>query len=445
MAFLPAAQAGRWAALCLLLSGACLCAAQSDISVACTQPLLITPQATPPAGTPAPAAAPAVKPMGKLATEETSISSRYSALQNTVTFSIVNNTAAPIESLSFSSKGLDDAKANQHLAGWSPHSPKLIAKDGVAPGEIGSFPKLDVNQRTDCTLTLPEIDSAGSYLGILRINGDGYEAPLPITIQARGPYAGKSSGSIPFWLMTLVFALGWSISVALDRWFTVKLPRAQQAVLLREALDTARNFGAELADWEKEHQAPVLNAKTNTALVQSELQELLKSVNTRPVADLQQAAQRYSTLSDLDSELFSALQIAGRTFSGADLAQKAAALDDVSMNLDLPTYRAALVQILTSPVTPPAAGAVAPGGGAHPRTPGIDLSTASASTIRTEIDFMDWAKILVTGAAVWISAYSVLYLGNPCFGATTDYLNLFLWSLGLSTTGNQVVAQIKRP
>lgn len=458
MNFLPARLSMRIAALCLIMGGARLCAAQADITVDCTAPVLIAPQAPiptatqsapgattqPATGTPPPGGNQTAKPAGKLVIDGTPATNLYSASQNTVTFSITNSTGAAIDSLSFSSVGLIDGKTGQKIPGWSPHSPQLIAKDQVAAGSIGSFPKLETNQRTDCTLTLPEINHAGSYAGILRADGSGgYESVISLAVQARGPYTRRAGGWVPVGLMTVVFFVGWLIAVGLDRWFTLKLPVAQQALLLRESLDQLKAFGASLASWEKRHHASLPHAKTNAALVQSELERLLSDIDSRSVADLQQDARQYSLMSDLNSDLLAALGIAAKAFSGPALVQKSAALDAVPQGTDLPTYRAALEQILVTPAAPPAAGVVAPLAAA-PHLLGIDLSTASPAAIRGRIEFMDGVKTLVTGAAVWISAYSVLYLGNPCFGTTTDYLNLFLWSLGLSTTGGQIVAQIRR-
>ena len=54
-------------------------------------------------------------------------------------------------------------------------------------------------------------------------------------------------------------------------------------------------------------------------------------------------------------------------------------------------------------------------------------------------------KALVLAIATWITAFSFYYYPNPSFGGVLDYLTIFVWALGLTTTGSQLIGSIRKP
>ena len=424
-----ARRCGRILVLGAVLSGAGVCVAQSGLIAACTAP-----QATSPAT--GQIVTPAAKSTGKLAIEQPQLITHFDAAGNTVLLSVSNNTAGDLSAIAFSSVDFLDGKTDAMVPGWAPQTPKLIPVGKTVEDAKEDFGKLPMGQRTDCTLRLPPVDSAGTYTGVLRVTGDGFESSVPLTIKTRGPYYARWRG-IPLGLMTAVFFVGWLISVGLDRWTNIELPRKQQQLVLEEAQQRLGQFAKQIAAWEQKNNALLPNGTTASNFDKLQLDALLSDFKSQPVVTLQQTAQQYALICDLYGEFYTALQIAAQKFPAAEVSAVGTALDNCRRGPDVVTYRAALLQVLTSPA--PAAGPQA-----HGMAAGANINVDSVAAIRTEIAVMDWTKLLLTGLVVWISAYAVLYLSNPAFGTSTDYLNLFLWSLGLTTTGSQVTQGIKR-
>jgi hypothetical protein len=399
-------------------------------SIQCEPPVAFVP----PAGTAAPAPGAPAKGQGRIFVEQSALDINVSSATDTVSLSVSNQTLGSIEKLSISSLGFLDGKTGERLPQW-PQLPFLLA-GGTPLLELGSY------QRTDCRITLPPLDHAGSYAGVLRVNGSGYEATAPMTIRTRGPYIRIWNGWFPFCLLTAVFVLGWLVSFGLDHWISVSLPRVQQLEVLSEAQETLASFLAAVAAWETANHVEFTKVTDTAAFDKSALDRLLVNPNLRPLTDLQQAAQRYSLSSALNDEFYTAIEIAKAKIPAEALRQVALELDALPTPADVAGYRAALLQILTAPVNQ--ARVAASAALAAPSKPGADLSHASAASLHRRIVFMDFARLAVTGVVVWITAYTVFYLPNPSFGTLSDYLTLFLWSLGLTTAGSQIVSGIRK-
>jgi hypothetical protein len=184
-----------------------------------------------------------------------------------------------------------------------------------------------------------------------------------------------------------------------------------------------------------------MKTDTVTAFDKSELETLLVNVNAKSLIDLQQAAQRFALGCTMNDELWTALQIADAKIPPGNVVPMAIQLDGVARGSDPVAYRAALLGVLTTPT--PVAPATVPIANAFGG--GLNLSKATASNLHIRVAVMDYAKLAVLGVVVWITAYTVYYWPNPSFGSALDYLTLFLWSLGLTTTGSQMVSGIRRP
>ena len=269
------------------------------------------------------------------------------------------------------------------------------------------------------------------------IDANGFEATLPLTIRIRGPYF-PDGRNWPLFFLTLAFALGWGISVALDHWYTSSLPLVQQVILLKEAQRAMANFLAALRDWERTNKNTLLKTDAAVAFDKSDLDTLLVSVRAKTLADLQLAVQRFTVSSALNDEFYTALQIAKQKSAGG-LSSVAAQLDNVPRGQDIAVYRTALLQVLTAPL-PPDAVATTPS-----FTTAVDLSKATAASLHKRVVLMDYAKACVLAVVVWSTAYTIYFTPNPSFGTALDYLTLFLWCLGLTATGSQIVGSVRKP
>jgi hypothetical protein len=225
--------------------------------------------------------------------------------------------------------------------------------------------------------------------------------------------------------------------VALDHWYTSSLPVVQQVILLKEAQQSMANFLTSLQNWEQANQITLVKATAAVAFDKSDLDTLLLAVRSKPLADLQVAVQRFTLSCALNDEFYTALQIAKETKPGG-LASVAAQLDNVPRGPDVAAYRTALLQVLTGPLPP----------GAVPTTAffksAVNLSQATAAGLHKRVILMDYAKAFVLAVVVWSTAYTIYFVPNPSFGTALDYLTLFLWCLGLTATGSQIISSVRK-
>jgi hypothetical protein len=361
----------------------------------------------------------------KIAVDPTQVDVKVYSADDVATLTVQNNTAVPVEALTLSSLGLLDGKTGLRIPSWN---------------WIFTFiTPLKPNERTDCSFSLPISDEAGAFTGILRVQAGGREVPVPLTLRMRGPYLASWKG-FPLVFLTVIFICGWGLSLTLDHWYTNRLPRVQQLLLLREQQEALNSFLLELAAWEKDHSARLTRAVDTAAFDKSDIETTLKRIDSIQLVSLQQAEQRFDLACRLNDEFWTALQIAEKTLPNS-LPQVGQQLDSVARGTDPNSYRTALLQVLTTPVSAPTAlppGVVAALGG-------VNLSAATSAGLHTRIVAMDALKACVLAVVVWITAFTVYYYPNPSFGSAIDYLTLFIWALGLTTTGAQLIGSVRRP
>jgi len=399
-------------------------AAQSESAVASTL-TCTTPVAA--GNVPVPATTSQVKLAERLSVEPTQLDIWLFASEHTGTLTIRNDTSTPISQIDLSSTELVDPKTHRRIVPlrWN-------ANLNVT---------LQTNQRTDCSFVVPVLLYAGSYAGILRVDAGQRESSVPFTLRTRGPILDSWYG-LPLLLAAITALFGWAVSLLLDQWYTKGLPQAQLILTLREQMESIENFSRHVARWETANGVLLPNAVMIAAFDKSEVDSELKQANHLSTLELQQMATRMAIEIHLNDEFWTALQIAELKVPAASLGQTAQRLDGVPRATDVPTYRAALLQVLT---TPPPAAALGAGAGNLPASKiGADLSGLSSSALRRRIVVMDYVKWLVLALIVLFSVYTVYYLPNPNFGTLQDYLALFIWALGLSTTGSQLVSSIHK-
>lgn len=407
----------------LLIVAWALCAraihAETQVVTCSTPPVAIAPSTTQGAA------------LGKLTTDPTQKDVKVFELPSKVRFSVVNQTSQPVQTLAFSSLGFEDGKTDQIIP--TPH---------WAPFDFGSTP-LRANQRTDCTIPIPMSNHAGAFTGILRIDDEnGFEAIVPLTIRIRGPYF-PVWRDLPLIFLTVVFIAGWGLSMGLDYWFTVKWPLLQQVMVLKQVQTALGTFLTNLVKWEKDNHITLIDADIAATYDKSDLDTLLSDLTGKTVADMQQAVDRFTTSSALNDEFYTAIQLAVAKIAPANRDAVTKQLDAVSRNQTVIAYRTALLAVLTvaTAALPPAE--VVPA--APVLQPGTDLSTTTAANLHKRAVLMDWLKTIVLGVVVWLTAYTVYYAPNPSFGTALDYIALFLWCLGLTATGSQIISSVRKP
>ena len=345
--------------------------------------------------------------------------------------SVVNQTSTVIRKLSVSTSVLLDGKTGERI----PATAWEADFDATAP--------LSPNQRTDCRLPLTLSNHAGAYTGTLRIDGDsGFEGNLPLTIRIRGPYF-PVWRDLPLIFLTIVFGVGWSLSMTLDYWFTVKRPLLDQVVTLKQIQTALAIFLSNLAKWEQKNGITLINTDIAVTYDKSDLDGLLLNLASKTVADMQQAVERFTTSSALNDEFYTAIELSVTKIPLANLAALAKQLDAVSRNQSVAAYRTALLSVLTAPPAAPALAAIAPPAFAF--QPGGNLSKATVASLHRRAVLMDWLKMFVVAVVVWLTAYTVYYAPNPSFGTSLDYIALFLWCLGLTATGSQIISTVPKP
>lgn len=301
---------------------------------------------------------------------------------------------------------------------------------------------LKPGERSDCTFYPPTSEYAGTYVGTLRIQASGHETTVPMTVRTRGPFSPSWRG-FPLLFLTLTFLVGWGVSLLMNNWYTNNLPRVQVVLLLKEEQKALSGFLKELTAWQEKNGVAMVAARAQATFDRNGIDTLLKGGNGASVVDLQQAQQRFHLACSLNDELWTGLQIAKETFESTDLPGVARQLDQVPRTSDPSAYRAALLKFLTA-VTPTAG----PSAAQLPVAAAIispNLSTVSSTTLHEEIRVMDGTRALVVGFVAWSTAYVAYYRPNPSFGTAVDYIVLFIWALGLTTTGAQLVAGIRKP
>jgi hypothetical protein len=175
--------------------------------------------------------------------------------------------------------------------------------------------------------------------------------------------------------------------------------------------------------------------KTSVAFAMGEIDSALTTNDTSNISGLQALQQRSDLISQLNDRLWIAMQIAQTT---SDPKPYARLLDNVPRGTDVNLYEEALKQVLTSP--PPAQDATAV---ATQVNLGC-LSNTTSANLHKKIRMMDTVKAVLVGVIVWISAFSLFYYPNASFGSVVDYISLFLWAVGLTATGSQLVSSVHK-
>lgn len=65
--------------------------------------------------------------------------------------------------------------------------------------------------------------------------------------------------------------------------------------------------------------------------------------------------------------------------------------------------------------------------------------------LRAKIRRMAALYRTVVWTVVFVTGYLSFFAGHAAFGTLADYFTLFLWALGLTSTGTQIITRIHKP
>lgn len=353
-------------------------------------------------------------------------------------------------------------QVDQHLAILQPHGITLRIKNtgkskitnlvisslglvDTATGHKIDLPQknqsIDLNptQEKQIVFEWPQPVLAGAYSGALDITADNStRKPIAVVLHTRGP-SFRGLLFLPFVLFVAVLGLGFWLSSKLDQWFGQGgLQRAQTILDLQRSQTDLTEGLRRLQKWQDEH--PFAKVSRNEVRLQFLIDELItviRDADRLPLSQLTTEAQRFASQVAATSLFWSFLKIATDKFPlPATLASVAKKLDEVGIPEPpaLNVYRDNLLKVLQTEMNAAAlggAGAVAP---PQPRL-------ISAEDLAKRIKFMARLYQLVVWFVVFVTAYQTLYLNDRSFGTLLDYMVVFLWTLGLTQTGTQILTR----
>lgn len=304
----------------------------------------------------------------------------------------------------------------------------------------------------DVTIPLPRPVKAGTYSGALTFFAEGQtKRTVPVVVRSRGPVA-ITLGTralfeceyLPLILFAIIALLGFALSSKLDEWFAGGgLRRAEaQTVLNRSRLALVQVL-SDVTEWTRTHNAHRL-PRTEMRVVADidEIARLLRQSVDFPVEQLAKEAARFATRAEAAGIFWRTLQFATeRLPQEAQLKAVATKLDQIDPDTfkDLAEYRKACLQV----VVDQAAAGVERGAMAVGAERNIPVPPRRVEDVDRQITRMAWVYRLTVWLVVSAVAYLTFYDRAFTFGTARDYISVFLWTLGLTQTGTQILARGK--
>lgn len=349
-----------------------------------------------------------------------------------IKFRVKNTGKVTISNIKVSSSGLVDS-TSQHRANISQEFPNI---------------EIDPDQEKEITVNIPEINLAGLYEGNLDvIANDKVRQAIPLTIKQRGPtnIFGIHWMVWPFLIFLLVLLFTYGLSVYLDSWFGLGgLVRVQAELSLRDA----RTDFDKLLDYIEKLKTAYPGIRIGKAEIRlahdlSSIDQLIEKIKKVPIDKLPSEVERFAAIADKNNAFRVAVETAIKIFGGnvEKLKEVVGKLDDVPFTEnDLAKYRAELQKVLQDAERERRAAEVAQAGSLE-----ITLPASPSQALESKIYLMAALRQFVIWIVVSAVAYIAFYANDSDFGRSTDYIKVFLWSLGLTQTGAQITAQIKKP
>jgi hypothetical protein len=352
----------------------------------------------------------------------------------------VRNKGTSAAAISGLSTSLTDAPSGRLLQSAATMMPAPISPGGVS--------------EVDVTVPWPAL--AGVYAGSLAITAGAQRITVPFSVTTRGPTLGALP-LLPFILFIVVFALGARLSYGLEHWFgeggglvkaeaVVALARAERGLALlasnhhatvavRPALNALTAFAAQLerdaamaADSRLERVAglPMDLALTKARTAQSAGQLLKDHLD----AALPAIAAHAAVMTAVNAGLANLRWPTDQTLLTKFESEARKVFDDAKTQL------ATLAAV--SGQGPKAASA----GPAQP----FEMPTDPVEGVAMGLDAIERMANLQRGVVILVAlltAYQTFYAPNAAFGRALDYLAVFVWSLGMTQAGTQVLSRAR--
>ena len=338
------------------------------------------------------------------------------------TIDVRNTGNSPIVALSSSGIGVSDGKHRSPI-------PATCAKDAAAQPAKG-FP-LPPRDHVTTSICLPTPIFAGTYTGQLDLTANGmFTKSLPLTVKTRGPYGWTY---LPFGLFLGVLVLAFGISTALDKWLGGGLQRSQALLEIRRAELELSALLNKYDEWNSSQNGTLANGAMHLrSTLRDHLQDALTKGN-ETAAQLAARAQALASTRASADLLWFYVQEEQRKYGAKpeDLVKTVHQMDQLRWSAALDDYRNRLEALLTGQTEMEHGAAV---------SDGSIRSTATAITkLSVQIAAMAWLYHALVVVVVFLVAFETLYAPKTTFGSATDYIGVFLWSLGLTAAGKQVI------
>jgi len=347
----------------------------------------------------------------------------------TVPIRVSNTGKAEIQTLTVSSSDLVDSETHHRAA------------LPITTSDLKSAP-LRPTHEAEVSIVLPSPELAGSYAGTLYVVANGnLRKSIPIVLRTRGPVTSKGILFLPFLLFIATLILGFWLSTKLDDWFNLGgLQRSQALLSLQQSERALARLLDQIGRWEKDIAVqgfPQTRLRLEPSL--EELRGLLGAYSEMPQDKLLAEAQRYASNLAQGNLWREFVEFALQRWTGETqkekLKQVLTALDVAPPIADLNAYRESLIKILSGFADDSGASLT----GVNEVLPGVPRP----ANLRARIRFMARLQRLVVLAVVFISAYQIFYAHHFSFGTLLDYLGVFLWTLGLTQTGTQILSRAR--
>jgi hypothetical protein len=356
---------------------------------------------------------------------------------DSVVIRVKNTGRAAIGKLTLSSSDLFDTETRRRLG---PTSTPVEFKDGpLAP-----------SREAEVAFTVPHAVWAGNYLGTLDVTANddgGSRQSIPVVLQSRGPTPTPSMFWLPYVLFFVTLLFGALLSYWLENWFNLGgLQRAEALLSLQRSGEEFSRVTKSVEELAKGHpEAAFAQTKLRLRQDTEELAALFRRHPTVTRDDLTAEAKRFATSATLYGVFETAVGVALRQWEGKPdrLNSVLTSLDRVAPGTDPVAYRASLRKVLED--------AAAADQADNPNADEADTFDADEALpdvpppadLERKIRSMAMLERGVAAVLVFIGAYLMFFARDFTFGTLPDYFGVFLWSLGLTQTGTQIISRAR--
>jgi hypothetical protein len=356
----------------------------------------------------------------------------------------VRNTGTSAFALSTAAASLEDAGTKRRVE----EAVEIEPRD--QPFTIGP------GQSRQIAVRLPRPSLAGTYAGTLTLRSQTDTLSLPLTITTRGP-SPRGHVWIPFLLFVVTVIAGIWMSSRLEAFFGEGggLRRAEAVVALGTLENDLTRVHKGLAEF-------LGRENLNLPRVLARFSPLIEAVRTArtvpnvPNVDTVLREARAAQLAGMLLQRLLQASVAALKTDPQALAALVKAVealqwpsDDASFEAFDQQLRAAIDTVHKDMQSRAAAADPTELNEAAPRTTEpLLLPQGSPVTVDEALDQIRRMTRLQQ-AGIWLltvlTAYQTFYVSNAAFGTAFNYIALFMWSLGITQAGTQIVARARRP